>query len=572
MRQRRSRSRGWILAAAVVVLLVGGPVKAQDAPDQDPDLRPLFSGSALMYSLPTLTVVYPAGPDQDRERNRISAERRADYLRGRHGTETLVVADVDFDEQHRDDNLLVLGWHNRVALESSGVEMKAKVWSFAGIEHGFDHDLLFGWVSPFDPAKVYLFWSRIEPELDRYLVLPFFGSDWVVFDDYYVLRYGRFDKNNPNWPPQRKQDVEVDNRPRRRRPQFIRASEHYELYYFGGPTPEETARILASREEAWKAATAILGSPEAGSKIRLYVYRDSEQKEEVSFVHDARHHMPGAGELHLTKVIAMDPTPHEDTHLIARRLFGPGYLTALVEGVAVWVEQQGSENELPVYANMMLSKGAAPSVGDLLDEETMRVLMRNRMGFPFAGLFVSWLHDAFGLDGIRRVFNLYASDPAALAGKIGIEPERLEAAFGAYLRAQSELGRDEATFRAAQGKAQHFTGLGDYERAAPALEEALKIRPNHLLTRYDLALVHKELGRWEAAAKQLRTLLGAPQIQQEAELGAWAWLQLGEVYDRLGDPEKAGRAYRKVLELPDHRDVHALARLALDEPAGSDGD
>ncbi len=59
---------------------------------------------------------------------------------------------------------------------------------------------------------------------------------------------------------------------------------------------------------------------------------------------------------------------------------------------------------------------------------------------------------------------------------------------------------------------------------------------------------------------------------KEAGLGTWAWLQLGRVYDHLGDTKKAREAFRNVLERPDYREAHAQARLALDEEAGSVGD
>ena len=56
--------------------------------------RELFSGAALLYTVPKVTLVYPAGPGENRERNRISTERRAAYLRGAHNTVTRVVADI----------------------------------------------------------------------------------------------------------------------------------------------------------------------------------------------------------------------------------------------------------------------------------------------------------------------------------------------------------------------------------------------------------------------------------------------------------------------------------------------
>ena len=226
MSDSRVTAAGWVLCALATLLAALTPSAAQEDTDDDAFVRQLYSGAALMYSLPALTLVYPAGPGEDRELNRISAERRAAYLRGRHATETRVVADVDFSSEHHDDNLLVIGWNNRLLERADGFEQDAEGWNFVGVEHGYDRDLLFEWYSPYNPEREFVFWSRIDPELDRYLQLPFFGSDWVVFDAYFVERFGRFDKDRPTWPPVRNEDLEVDNRPRRLKQLLAGTSKH----------------------------------------------------------------------------------------------------------------------------------------------------------------------------------------------------------------------------------------------------------------------------------------------------------------------------------------------------------
>jgi len=554
-----------LLLIALLAALVAVPSRAEEPgePD-DSSVREVFSGAGLLYSMPEVTVVYPAGPGEDRERNRISAERRAAFLRGRYETKTLVVADVDITEEHHDDNLLVLGWNNRVLAATGQVELSESGWNFLGIERGFSHDLLFAWVSPYDSSHQFAFWSRIDPELDRYLVLPFFGSDYVVFERYYAEQYGRFKREEIVWPPARNVEVMIDNRTRRPISTPRDSSEHYVLYDLIGLTDLEAAAILEAREEAWRVSTELLGSPEKPKKIQLYVYGDSDHKEVVSFVHDARHHLPADNELHLTKVIAMNPGPHEDSHLVARQLWGPGYLSVIVEGVAVWTEQNLGDNQLPVYAAMLTGREEPPSAADLLDEESMRVLVRNRVGFTYAGLFVSWLREAFGPEAVGRAYGVYDSDLEELSRVPDIPSGEIDGKFRDFVLAQAALGADEAAFRAAQGEGRHYKDLGDYERAVPAYERALEIKPDHLSTRYNLARLQKELDMLDSAEDNLRRILKAPQERRQGVLTSLTWFQLGDVLTERGDAGKAREAYEAVLELPDDREIHSRAQEALE--------
>ena len=559
-----NRIRTTLLSIVVVLSLVTVPSPVAEK-------RELFSGAALMYTVPELTLVYPAGPGEDRKRNRISAERRAAYLTGRHHTVTRVVADIDINDKDRKDHLLILVWNNRLIRETGLVAMTQDGWRFQGIERGFSHDLLFSWISPFAEQREFIFWSRIDPELDRYLVLPFFGSDWVVFENYTIEQYGRFDKEELEWPPKRNPEVEVDNRLVRPPVAPRRTSAHYALYDLTlGLSEPEIASILQARESAWSAAVAALGAPsEDAARIKLYVYEDSDTKEQFCDVHEARHHLPKSGELHLTKVIALDPNLHEDSHLIARQLYGPGYLTLLVEGLAVWAEQRQNTDELPVYASMLVDRLELPGIADLLDEETMRVLIRQRIGFPVAGLFIAWLRAEVGPDVVRRVYGQYESDANLFASAIDLSTDEIDTRFAAFVHNQAKTGEIEAAFRESTAKARHYGQLGDYERAIPALVRALELRPDHLFTRYSLAVTRMNLGDLDSAEADLKKILAIHREVPSDELALLAWYRLGELHLKRGERDKAKQAYQRVFELPDYRAMHARAREALDEIGAS---
>jgi tetratricopeptide (TPR) repeat protein len=528
--------------------------------------REVFSGAALLYTVPEITIVYPAGPTENRERNRISAERRAAYMKGRHKTVTRVVADVDITEDERKAHLLVLGWNNLLIEQAGQAERSAEGWSFQGIQRGYDRDLLFGWVSPFSDLHEFFFWSRIDPELDRYQVLPFYGSDWIVFDAYTIEQFGRFNKDDLTWPPERKTSVEADNRTSRPLPTAKGESKHYVLYDMTQMLkPAEAEAILQARESAWSAATVALdAAPPQPTKIKVYVYKDSETKQVLCDVSDARHHLAARGELHLTRAIATDPNLHEDMHLIARQLYGPGFISLLVEGLAVWAEQQQGPDEFPVYA-AMLTEVQLPSLAQLLDEETMRVLNRGRTGFSLAGLFVAWLRAEVGPEAIGKLYGHYSSDPELFAAALGLSVEQIETRFNAFAYRLAEGGKNEALFREATAKARHYGGIGDYEQAIPALERALELRPANLFTRYSLGVVQMEMGDLDTAEAGLTRVIQLHGEAPSVEVALLAWYKLGALYLKRSQLDKARQAYEQVLELPDYRGMHARARDALEE-------
>ena len=67
--------------------------------------------------------------------------------------------------------------------------------------------LLFAHASPFNRERALVFWSRMDPERDRFVVLPFLGSDWAVYRDFLVIEQGMFEAGR-KWPPTRNEFAE----------------------------------------------------------------------------------------------------------------------------------------------------------------------------------------------------------------------------------------------------------------------------------------------------------------------------------------------------------------------------
>jgi tetratricopeptide (TPR) repeat protein len=129
---------------------------------------------------------------------------------------------------------------------------------------------------------------------------------------------------------------------------------------------------------------------------------------------------------------------------------------------------------------------------------------------------------------------------------------------------QREIERLESVAQDEPGAPDRWTKLGDAYRRAGRLEDAreaysiaLYLRPSNPTLRDRLAQLSAELGNYEAAVAHYRTLLRRHPTFNEA------WFNLGVVYARNGDTDKARKVWKRVLERnPDHRRAKAyLARL-----------
>lgn len=133
---------------------------------------------------------------------------------------------------------------------------------------------------------------------------------------------------------------------------------------------------------------------------------------------------------------------------------------------------------------------------------------------------------------------------------------------------QREIERLESVAQDEPGAPDRWAKLGDAYRRAGRLEDAretysiaLYLRPSNPTLRDQLAQLSAELGNYEAAVSHYRTLLRQRPSFNEA------WFNLGVVYARTGETEKARKAWKRVLKRdPDHRRAKAyLARLPQED-------
>ena len=532
-----------------------------------------YGGAAAFPELGTMTIVYPAKKGEPVERNRRSAEACGRWLAAAYKARVEVVADDQLTAAQKEGNLLVLGWANRT-WDALGIpapfRRDAEGLSFLGFrERDPRVDLLLFHENPAKWDSYLLFWSRIDPGRDRFQVLPRVGSDWALYDDFLVLRQGMF-KPARTWPPARDLVAEADHTDQaaaRAASLATLESKNYRAVFDKTAIPEaEIREILATREAALAKAIAALGSPPEGFRLTLHVYDSVESKKAATGVADPAHSIPARREIYMVRPFARSPSPHEEVHVLAEQLYGTCVSTGLYEGLALAVENSWRGDPLEWFAARLKSESRLPPLSDLLDEQTLRALPEER-GLVPAGIFVSWLRGADGPDAIRKIYSLPEAGAASVAKTLGTTEEALEGRFRAWADTQVKARRADLDFDAAEAEAQRRQRVGDWTGMAAALKKALAARPKDPQTLFNLASAEMRASALNDAEASLKSLLEIPLSAEDSRFRIFGHYQLGRVYDLAGQRERALQEYRRVLELPDEHDAHALARQRIASPA-----
>jgi tetratricopeptide (TPR) repeat protein len=565
-----------LLIAATCRWGVGHAQDDAPGPTVEPAV-PSVPDATRLYTLDAVTVVYPAGPGEDREANRRSAQFRADFLERVQGVPSRVVADDAVTADHKIGNLLVLGWGNRLlgstAVPSPFVKLE-RGFRFLGIdEPDPSAQLLFFARSPFQAGKFLCFWSRIDPEMDRFQPLPLVGSNWAVIRDFLVVRQGMFLPES-TWPPARNPDAEADHDARLLEIEIerrVRRTDHYEIYYLPSERLDRDIDAVAlAREKAFARAVQIVGPPRGdGYRIRLFLYRTPEDKKERTGIEDPAHSVPRSREMHLVLRHALSESPHEDLHVVARASLGPSFLSTMYEGLAIAEDGVYAGRDLDLHAALLDAATAVPKLDDLFHEARMRALKED-IAFPASGLAVRWLRDG-GAGRLEKAFGLpQDAGVAGLAEALGVSPQEAEAAFAQWIKRLATARRSDVLFLKAQADAGARYAVGDYAGVAAALEKALKYRPDDAQTLFNLASAWMRTGAYAKAERSLRRIPDLPLAGREAHLVVFSHYQLGRLFDVQGRRAEAVEAYQRVLALPDANGAHQLAREAMERPVTRD--
>ncbi len=532
-----------------------------------------YRGAAAFFSVGTLTVVYPAGPGEPVEANRRSAEARARWLAAVHKNRVAVASDHQLTDEQKRGNLLLLGWNNRVlgpgglarpfTHDTNGTEI-------LGLrEPDPSADLLVYHRNPLDWSSFILFWSRIDPERDRFQVLPRVGSDWAVYRDYRPIRRGMFVPARV-WPPSRDKTAEADHS----RDAYAHPggpatfdSDHFQVIFDPSQFRHDEIRAIAQvREGALAKAAAAVGPVPNAFRLALFVYADEKQKKEATGVGDHTHVIMSGREIHMTRRYASAPVPREETHVLAREIYGPCFLTAVCDGFAVAVENSWRGDDMEMHAALMRSVGKLPEPAVLLDEERFRALPEEASPAA-AGVFMTWLRETYGPAGLKKVFALREGGVAALASALGVAEAAVGTSFASWADARVAARKHDLDFLAAEGEAQKRQMESDWPGMAVALGKALQARPGDVQTLFNLASAQLRGNDLAGAEASLKSVIAAVPPPGGSRFRIFGHYQLGRVYDLAGRRAEALREYDAVLALPDEHGAHDLARDRKASPA-----
>jgi len=566
------------LAVLPLMLAAAAPPASAPAPHDDVPEGELhrsieYRAAGGFFSVGTLTVVYPAGAGEPVELNRRSAEARARWLAAVHKNKTTVAADNELTDEQRKGNLLLLGWNNR-AFGAKGPAFPfthgPQGTRFLGIlELDPRVDLLFFHANPLNKSTAVLFWSRIDPERDRFQVVPRVGSDWAMYRDYHVIRQGMFVPNDA-WPPSRDTLAEADHTAE----SFVRPggtatldSEHYHVTFDRAEFKDDEIRAITKvREAAFNRAVATVGPAPSGFRILLFVYDKEDGKLESTGVGDPWHELPGAREVHLVRRAALSPSPREEIHLLAHELYGPCYLTSIYEGLALSFENSLQGQDMEMHAAMMRSAGKLPELSAILDEERFRA-SASQSGPAGAGVFMTWIRQTYGAAGVKKMYGLTEGRPAALAAALGTTEAALNASFSSWADARVTARKNEVAFLAAEDEAQQRRIASDWAGMSAALKKALAAKPGDPQTLFNLASAQMRANDLSGAEASLKSVLAADLAPSDSRFKIFGHYQLGRVFDLAGRRDEALKEYDAVLALPDDHGAHAMARERKVKPA-----
>ena len=532
-----------------------------------------YIGEAAFVEVGTLTVVYPVGPGEPADDNRRSAIARARWLTSVHKNKVEVAADDQLTEEQKKGNLLILGWSNRL-LGSPGLPRPfthdQSGTRFVGvIEPNPGIDLLFFNRNPLNWSSFIVFWSRIDPERDRSQPVPRIGSDWAMYRDYQPIRQGMF-KPGEFWPPQRDATAEADHSsgegvPAARRGTF--ESARYSIVYDAKAIPEAEIKAIAeARETALTKAIAAVGAPSETFKMYLVVYEDEIGKRDATGVSDPTHSVLPTHEIYMVRRFARSTNPHEEIHVVARAVLGPCFSTAVYEGYALSLDNLWRGYDMAMHAAMLRRAGKLPGPAVLLDEERLRALP-DEIALPASGAFVTWLREAYGPGGIKKIYGWSDGQPATFASLLGTTEDALAAAFASWADGKVVAMKGALDFMDAEEEAKEKQLVSDWAGMCAALKKALTAKPGDPQTLFNLASAQMRADDLHGAEASLKSLLAQKLPADAARFVAFGHYQLGRVYDLAGRRQAALAEYDAVLALPDDHGSHDLARERKESPA-----
>ncbi len=521
-------------------------------------------------------IVAPTMNEDRKEAGMKSCERKKAFLEKFIGTKAKIVEDQNLTEEDKGKDLIIVGKDNALLKEiweQTPVRVTPDNFFFLGEEfnHPRDHVIFFQG-SPFDETKRILVCTSISPDIDKNKPFPFSGSDWIVLRDLTYLKQGRFYAGT-SLPPEADPYASMDHRENLNKYNsdlIHNESQLYDIYYPAQlMTQEEIKQALQKREEALLTILRDHNLKPLKKKIKIFCYKNKEEKQEKSGIPDPVHFLGQTKEVHMIQEALLTNKSHEDAHIVAELILSDDAGVHLAEGFAIYVDGEWKGEDLDFLTGLYLKRDRIPPLSDLLDEGQFSKLPAD-LSFPLIGSITKFIIDQYGINKFQRLLEHRRIDGSILKKILGLNFEQFQEKWMKDVKRKSAPLAKKISFTKHNISAQELTTQKDFQAASKELLKALEFIPDDPQTLFNLASCYMRIPKLEEAEKVLLKILSLKLSESELHFVVFGHYQLARVYDLMGKREKAISEYEKVLELPDMHDSHNLANEGLAMPATPD--
>lgn len=544
------------------------------AQEQDLEKRPNYTGIMLfLQERRDVIMVAPTLDEERRDAGRLSCDRKKAFLEKFFTTKVKIIDDRKLTEEDKKKDLIIVGKDNALLKEIwelTTIRVTPDNFFFASEEFNDPRDhAIFFQVNPFNEAKRLLVTTSVNPDLDKIRPFPFSGSDWIVMRDLTYLKQGRYQAGS-SLPP--RVDIYASMDHREKLVEFSSSlarieSQFYEVYYSPNSLKKEKIKQgIKKREEALSTILKDNNLKPLQKKIKLFCYKNSDEKKEQSGVPDPVHFLGQTKEVHMVQDTLFADTFHEDAHVVAELILSDDAAAHITEGFAIYIDGKWKGDDLDFVAGYYLKINEIPPMTFLLDEGEFSKLPVN-LSFPLMGSLAKYFIEKYGVGKFQKLLDQKKIDNRILKGILGLDLKQLQLKWEEDIKRRSAVYAKKISFTKHNLAAQKFTAQSDFKAAAEELLKALEYLPNDPQALFNLASSYMRIPKLKEAEETLLKILSLKLPESEFRFIVFGHYQLARVYDLMEKREKAISEYEKVLELPDMHDSHNLASEGLALPA-----
>lgn len=557
------------IIAGVILSLTPAFVK-----EQEKQPEPYYTGiMTFLKNKSELVIVAPTLDEDLKEAGMLSCERKKVFLEKYFDRTVRIKEDSKLTEKDKFLDLIIIGKDNALLKEIwrwTPIRVTPDNFFFFGEEFSNPRDhTIFVQVSPFDESKHILICTSIDPDIDKIRPIPLIGSDWVVMRNFSILKQGRFYPGTslpPSADPHSSHDYQNDilkfyNN-------LVRTdSLFFQVFYSSDSSMKHKIKDgIRKREAALSTILKQHGIKPSKKKIKLFCYKDQDEKKDKAGVPDPIHFLGRQKEVHMIEDLLFVDTFHEDAHVVSELILSNDAAVHFAEGFAIYIDGKWKGEELDFMATLYQKMDKIPSFSDLLSEKGFSQLPPN-LSFPLLGSITEFIIDKYGFEKFKMLLGFRKLDDNILKETMGLDLKQFQLKWEKDIKQKAARYAKKVSFYLHNYAAKEFADQKDFESAVKEMIKALEFIPDDPQTFYNLALSYIQIPKLKEAEKILLKLLSLKLPEAETPFIIFGHYQLARVYDLKGEREKALSEYHKVLSLPDTQESHDLARQGIENPA-----